>query len=240
MKLKPIHLELLKNFTLHNPMFYYDGNFEMKVRRTDGTVFIEAYSPDFLDIPFSFYDMPSLLKFMDEDTDVSFTDKYICLKKENSILRHRISSDSLTSSSKNNFNFDDVVITNRSLLFNLNNTIYNELIKVSQAINADVLKIYSLDNHTIILKTYVDNKENVSNYKVEIKVEHEHSDFMFIFDLNSFKLIKASDYNIEIGHRTNQNGNIIALMKIKAFCQSNLEVKYIYIARKSESGVTDE
>lgn len=239
MKLKPIHIELLKNFTLHNPMFCYDGNLEMKVRRTDGTVFIEAYTPDFLDIPFSYYDMPSLLKFIDDDTDISFTNQYIVIKKDNTTLRHRISSTNLTSSSENVFKFEDVPITDRALLFNLNGSVYNNLMKVSQAINADVLKIYSLDNETIILKTYVDNKEKESNYKVEIKIEHKHSDFMFTFSLNSFKLIKASDYQIEVGHRTNKNGNNIALMKVKAFCP-NLEVKYIFLARKSESGVIDE
>lgn len=239
MKIKPIHIELLKNFTLHNPMFTYDGNFEMKVRRSDGTVFVEAYTPDFLDIPFSYYDMPGLLRFIDEDTDLSFTDHYIVIKKDNTTLRHRISSTQLTSSSENMFKFDDVPITDRCLLFNLTGEIYNNLMKVSSAINADVLKIYSLDNKTIILKTYVDTKEKESNYKVEIKIEHEHSDFMYIFNLNSFKLIKASDYQVEVGHRTNRNGNKIAMMKVKAFCPG-VDVKYIFLARKSESGVIDE
>mgnify|MGYP000918072211 CR=1 FL=1 len=236
MKIKDVHIKILENFLYFNDKFGYDGNKLLKTRNTDKTVYIEAYIPDFIDLPLYTKDLTDILKFITPETEISMTNQgdvnYMHLNNGNGVVKYRLSNEVLvTKDVEHKVQFDLINYNENHFKFNLDTKTYDNIMKISKMLECNLIDIYSIDEKKIGIKTYKESDVNGKQYTIEIEVNHDHHDKIYTFMLNQLQFVKASDYLIDIGIKIISNGSIRPMMKVKAFC-NNIEVKYVFLAKK--------
>lgn len=232
MKLKNKHIKILQNFLLYNNDFGYDGSGLLKTKSTSGSVFLEAFMPDFIDLPLYTRDLSSILSFVTPESDVTEDYikgcKYFIIKNENGTIRYRLAKEEIVNKSVNhNLDFDSMNFADLYFSFNLDKQKYDNLKNISKKLECDMMDVYSIDNEHIGLTAYKRSDKEDKQYTITIEKQHEHNDKKATVLLGAFNLVNASDYNIEIGLIQGKT-KLVPVTKVKAFCD-DIVVKYIFV-----------
>lgn len=234
-------LRVLSNFAKINPSLYYDGSKTLSIRSIDKILRAECKINNFIDVPFSFYDINVILPFMKDGNELNITATHIIIKTDLSILKYRLSSNErIAKEAGNQISFDTFNLDKEEIKYNIRYTDLKEFLDSCKKLNCDTIEIYSRNDKTFVMKGFIRNAKATATYETNIECEHEHTTNVFVFDITKLVFVEGTDITFTIGMKTNKNGNIIPVMKAKVFLD-DLEVKYILVAQTyREKEATDE
>lgn len=239
MKVNNAYIKILRNISLYNSNLVYEGDKIIKVNK-DNAIFVEAYVPDFIDVPIYTRSVSEILRLIDDDTNISvdMDDKgyYIIIDNGIGKVKYKMAKKSIVEKFVNNNRDIDEMFSRceRNIVkFNLSKEKYEELMKVSKMLDTNILQITSENDNVIKLTTYTREYKDDKQYTIDVEVNHVHFDESLRFQLNCVDYVQASDYNIEIGLKnTKTNSATLPLIKATAFMDDKIKVKYLTVGEK--------
>lgn len=243
MKLNGIYLKILRNISMYSSNLCYEGDKVIRINK-DKQLFIEAYIPDFLDVPLYTRNVPELLRLMNEDTtvtvDMNNDGYYIIVDNGIGKVKYRMAKKSVTEKEANlsNYTIDSMFdkCEEKVVKFNLSKEKYDELMKVSKMLESDRISISSLNENTIRLTSYIKENKDDKQYYVDVDVAHTHFDKKVSFQLKIMDFVSAMDYTFEIGIKKAKNNDLlIPIAKVTAFVDDKINVKYLSLGDRERA-----
>lgn len=243
MKLNGIYLKILRNISMYSSNLCYEGDKVIRINK-DKQLFIEAYIPDFLDVPLYTRNVPELLRLMNEDTivtvDMNENGYYIIVDNGIGKVKYRMAKKSVTEKEADlsKYTIDNMFekCEKKIIKFNLPKEKYDELMKVSKMLESDRISISSLNENTIRLTSYIKENKDDKQYYVDIDVVHTHFDEKLSFQLKIMDFVSAMDYTFELGiKQSKNNGLLIPIAKVTAFVDDKINVKYLTLGDRERA-----
>jgi len=243
MKLNGIYLKILRNISMYSSNLCYEGDKVIRINK-DKQLFIEAYIPDFLDVPLYTRNVPELLRLMNDDTvvtvDMNDNGYYIIVDNGIGKVKYRMAKKSVTEKEANlpNYTIDSMFekCEEKIVKFNLPKEKYDELMKVSKMLESDRISISSLNENTIRLTSYIKESKDDKQYYVDIDIAHTHFDKKLAFQLKIMDFVSAMDYTFEIGIKKAKNNDLlIPIAKVTAFVDDKINVKYLSLGDRERA-----
>jgi hypothetical protein len=235
MKLNNIYLKILRNISMYSSNLCYEGDKVIRINK-DNQFFIEAYIPDFLDVPLYTRNVPELLRLMNEDTtvtvDMNNSGYYIIVDNGIGKVKYKMAKKSVAEKeAKLTTNDIDGMFSKceeKIVKFNLPKEKYDELMKISKMLEADRISISSLNDNVIRLTSYIKENKDDKQYFVDIEVNHTHFEKKLVFQLKIMDFVNAIDYTFEVGTKLTKNKDLsIPIAKVTAFIDDKIKVKYL-------------
>lgn len=224
MKITSQHLEILKNFNHINEKFCYSGNFMINIQNPRNKIWASVEVLDFFPVPVDFYDWKKAFKFINEESDITLEKSHLIIKNGNSCIKlslanHTLVENSTFASLPNDIMHEPIIS------FNLPYKDYQDLIKYSNAIDCDMLKIIDVDDKTYLIKAWKKGNMAEDSYHQEIKIDHNCMKGEYALFLDSLTLVKASDYKFTFYIKETKISRF-PILRVEAFMENNVTVRY--------------
>ncbi len=207
MKFSKTLISTLKNFSTINTGIYLKPGKIITTRSASGGTYAEVELPDGEEIPFdvAIYDLNSFLSILaasGEDSEVT-VDNDIIIKGDRTEINWPSCDPSAVVHPKNRIKFPEPQVE-----FNISGDDYNQIIKISRGLGADVITFTNTNSHVVVnaYKQSVDTNLKKPLSSFEVSEYSDTKDFNFIIHLVNLKL-RPDNYRVKLW----ANGDMFAV-----------------------------